>query len=93
MTIAVFSDYIETGDKRIMEDIPNYAYFTTTNDQFIWRDLYSYGYVDSNGLGVDYPFLNGVHYPYKNFIFRIIPEGSNYIEQTITAQPTIDPCE
>jgi hypothetical protein len=93
MTIRVFSDYIESGDKRIVENIPNYSYFTTTNDQFIWRDLYPYGYVDSSGLGVDYPFLNGVHYPYNNFIFRIIPEGTNYIEQTITSEPIIDPCE
>lgn len=93
MTIRVFSDYIEQGDKRFVDNIPNYAYFTTTNDQFIWRDLYPYGFVDSTGLGVDYPFLNGVHYPHENFIFRIIPEGTNYIEQTITSQPIIDPCE
>jgi hypothetical protein len=93
MTIRVFSDYIENGDKRTVENIPNYSYFTTTNDQFIWRDLYPYGYVDSSGLGVDYPFLNGVHYPYNNFIFRIIPEGTNYIEQTITSEPITDPCE
>jgi hypothetical protein len=93
MTIRVFSDYIEEGDKKLVENIPNYAYFTSTNDKFIWRDLYPYGYVDSTGLGVDYPFLNGVHYPHENFIFRIIPEGTNYIEQTITRQPISDPCE
>jgi hypothetical protein len=93
MTIKVFSDYIEEGDKRFVENIPDYAYFSTTNDKFIWRDLYPYGYVDSSGLGVNYPFLNGVHYPHENFIFRIIPEGTNYSEQTIIAEPITDPCE
>jgi hypothetical protein len=51
--------------------------------------------------GVDYPFLNGKHYPYENFIFRIIPEGTNYIESNLNnyatlygaAQPTKDDCE
>jgi len=93
LTTKVFSDYIEEGSKRLIDNIPNYSYFSTTTDQFRWRDLYPYGYVDSTGLGVDYPFLNGVHYPYQNFIFRIIPEGTNYIEQTTINQPTIDPCE
>lgn len=93
VTIKVFSDYIEEGDKKQVVDVPNYAYFSTTTNQFRWRDLYPYGFVDSSGLGVDYPFLNGVHYPYENFIFRIIPEGTNYTEQTIITQPIIDPCE
>jgi hypothetical protein len=55
--------------------------------------LYSYGFIDSNNIGVNYPFLNGAHYPYTNIIFRIIPEGTNYNEQTITAEPIIDDCE
>lgn len=93
LKIRVFSDYIEEGDKRLVENIPNYSYFSTTTDQFRWRDLYPYGFVDSSGLGVDYPFLNGVHYPFQNYIFRIIPEGTNYSEQTIIAQPITDPCE
>ena len=93
LKIRVFSDYIEEGDKKQIDNIPNYSYFSTTTGQFRWRDLYPYGFVDSTGLGVNYPFLNGVHYPFSNFIFRIIPEGTNYSEQTIIAQPITDPCE
>lgn len=93
LKIRVFSDYIEDGDRRQVDSIPDYAYFSTTTNLFRWRDLYPYGYIDGSGLGVSYPFLNGVHYPFNNFIFRIIPEGTNYIEQTITTQPIIDRCE
>jgi hypothetical protein len=80
MTLRVFSDYIETGDIRNTVDIPDYSYFSTTYNSFIWRDIYEYGFKDAEGNGVNYPFLNGTHYPYGNFIFRIIPEGTTYKE-------------
>jgi hypothetical protein len=99
--IRDFSDYIETGNVNNVDDVPDYAYFSTTYGSFIWRDIYSYGFKDTNRNGVDYPFLNGKHYPYENFIFRIIPEGTNYIESNLNnyatlygaAQPTKDDCE
>ena len=84
-----------------MVDVPDYAYFSTTYNSFIWRDMYDYGFRGSNGEGVDYPFLNATHYPYGNFVFRIIPEGTNYIESDLNyytslygaAQPKNDNCE
>ena len=79
--------------KKDVVDVPNYAYYSPSKDTFLWKDLYSYGFVDSNNIGVNYPFLNGAHYPYTNIIFRIIPEGTNYNEQIITAEPIIDDCE
>jgi hypothetical protein len=101
MTIRSFSDYIETGSITNIADVPDYSYFSTTYNSFIWRDLYSYGFKDNGGNGVDSPFLNGKHYPYDNYIFRIIPEGTNYIESTLhnyatlygAAQPISDDCE
>ena len=93
LTTRVFSDYIENGDIRNVVGIPDYAHFSTTQNLFIWRDLYPYGFIDSTGIGVNYPFLNGTHYPFRNIIFRIIPEGTNYKEQTIIADPTTDNCE
>ena len=90
--IRDYSDYIEEGDPQSVIGIPNYSYFSTEKNSFIWRDLYPYGYIDSNGIGVDYPFFNGTHYPFTNFIFRIIPEGTNYSESVINV-PTIDFCE
>jgi hypothetical protein len=68
MKIREFSDYIETGSINNMVDVPDYAYFSTTYNSFIWRDIYTYGFKDTNKNGVDYPFLNGKHYPYENFV-------------------------
>jgi len=93
LTTKVFSDYIENGNPVNVVGIPDYAHFSTTQNLFIWRDLYPYGFIDSTGIGVNYPFLNGTHYPFKNIIFRIIPEGTNYKEQTIIAEPISDNCE
>ena len=101
MKLRDYSDYIETGSIKNMQDVPDYSYFSTTYNSFIWRDLYTYGFKDNNKNGVDYPFLNGKHYPYGNFIFRIIPEGTNYIESALhnyatlygAAQPINDDCE
>jgi hypothetical protein len=90
--IRDYSDYIEEGDADNIVGIPDYAYFSTDKNLFVWRDLYPYGYVDNNGIGVDYPFFNGTHYPFSNFVFRIIPEGTNYSERVINV-PTIDFCE
>lgn len=93
ITLRVYSDYIESGDKTEVAGVPDYSYFSEKEDSFIWRDIYEYGYIDSNGLGVDYPFLNGKHYPYKDIVFRIIPEGTNYIDQFLIIDPVVDPCE
>lgn len=101
ITIKSFSDYIETGDVKKTVGIPDYSYFSTTYNSFIWRDIYDYGFKDAEGDGIDYPFLNGTHYPYGNFIFRITPEGSNYRESDMhyyatlygATEPKIDGCE
>lgn len=101
LTIRGFSDYIETGNPQNVVGIPNYAYFSTSQNLFIWRDLYTYGFIDNKNNGVDYPFFNGTQYPYGSYEFRIIPEGTNYIESNInlnasiygTEQPIIDNCE
>ena len=65
------------GNLGEIANVPDYAYYSETNNSFIWRELYEFGFIDSDGIGVDYPFINGKHYPYENFIFRIIPEGTN----------------
>ena len=92
MTIRVYSDYIEDGGLNTGH-LPDYSYFSTYSNSFILRDIYTYGFLDQDGRGVDYPFLNGKHYPYKNNIFRIIPEGTNFVSDNLFEDPTIDTCE
>ena len=102
--IRAFSDYIEEGDSKNVVGIPDYAYYSTTNALFRWRDLYPYGFIDTDGIGVDYPYLNDAHYPFLNTIFRITPEaynipsdyaqiGSVPINTTIIPEPIADECE
>lgn len=95
LKIRVFSDYIEEGDAIQVVGIPNYAYFSNLSNSFRWRDLYPYGFIDAGGLGVEYPFINGKHYPFKNTIFRLTPEGSQTGNEFINQidDPTIDECE
>ena len=101
LKIRGFSDYIETGSAKNVIGIPNYAYFSESQNLFIWKDLYTYGFIDNDGNGVNYPFFNYTHYPYDNYEFRIIPEGTNYIESDLshnasiygTGQPKVDNCE
>jgi hypothetical protein len=87
----VFSDYIEEAPVQT-GDYPNYAEYSNVTQTLRWRDLYDYGYIDENGRGVEFPYLNGTHYPSKNFLFRIKPEGNVGQTATIT-QVTIDDCE
>lgn len=91
--IKVYSPYIEESDGAVIADLPNYAYYKNATQEFIWRDIYPFGFIDENGNGVDYPFMNNKHYPYNNFIFRIIPEGTNIISAPSIPDPLIDDCE
>jgi len=92
--IRVFSDYLEYGNKGAVDNIPNYAWYSQYNETFIWRDIYTYGYLDADGLGVDYPFINGSHYPFKNILFLQKPiKRTNIVTTTLINEPTNDDCE
>jgi len=96
MTIRVFSDYIETANSQNVLNIPNYAFYSQTDASFRWRDLYTYGFIDNLGRGVDYPYLNNAHYPFENVVFRLIPEGYNQsanLGYDVVVKPLIDGCE
>ena len=95
ITIRVMSDYIEEGNSLNVVGIPSYSYYSNLSNSFRWRDIYPIGYVDADGIGVDYPFINGKHYPFVNTIFRLIPEGTKTANEYINeiAEPTTDECE
>lgn len=97
MTLRVFSDYIETGNVDFIDQVPKYSFYSSADQEFRWRDLYTYGFTDNLERGVDYPFLNTAHYPFTNVVFRLIPEGINYNEglygADVAIKPLIDECE
>ena len=54
----------------IPEDIPTYA--SIINGQYMWRELLDIGFSD-NGQpsALDYPFVNGRHYIYQNYLVNL----------------------
>ena len=96
ITLRVFSDYVETGNVNTIDQIPSYSFYSKSDQEFRWRDLYEYGFIDENNDGVNYPFLNKSHYPFTNVIFRLFPEGvdiNNINGLNVPLNPIIDGCE
>jgi len=97
MQLRYFSDYVETAAPQEITNVPNWAYYSSADDSFRWRDIYTYGYFDNLARGVNYPFLNKAHYPFQLSIFRLIPEGINYNADLggipFADKPLIDECE
>ena len=91
--IRTFSSYLENGLPSQVADIPSYAQFSQNRNVFVWKDLYDYGFIDVDGSGVDFPFINNKHHPFKYIVFKIIPEGTNYKVFDNVIDPIIDDCE
>lgn len=79
--IRTFSSYIEEGDpENISKDvnthidkdsIPGYATYFTRDGLWKWRDLYDIGFLEDGIIGVDYPYMNGAHYPKTDVRFYV----------------------
>jgi hypothetical protein len=89
-----FSNYVETAIEGEVDNIPDYSFYSDFDGKWRWRDLYSYGYIDEEGVGVDHPFLNNSHYPFTNIMFLQTPPRRN-LNQKVTGiiQPLNDDCE
>ena len=93
--IRSFSDYVETGNRNEVDNIPEYSYYLENDRLWRWRDLYPYGFIDGDGVGVDNAFINNSHYPFRQILFLQTPilrntEGIYYQD---IKQPIIDNCE
>lgn len=98
-----YSTYIEESESDNIVDLPDYAVFSQLSNTFRWRDIYPYGFFDTDFVGVDYPFTNGKHYPFTDLVFRITPENYNIPSEysegilppniTTITDPLIDECE
>ena len=95
MRIRVFSDYIESAIAGQVENVPFYSFYSSADQSFRWRDIYTYGFKDNLERGVDFPFMNSAQYPYQEAIFRLIPEGINYNSLGVQypIKPLFDECE
>lgn len=55
------SPYIETSDTNLVDGLPENTKFFSNENLWKWRDLYPHGYIDEDGFGTNYPFLNDTH--------------------------------
>lgn len=88
-----FSGYVEDATPGEVDNIPDYAFFSSNENKWRWRDLYPYGYVDTSGNGVDHPFMNGSHYPFRPINFLQFQPLRNVNKANVIVQPLIDDCE
>jgi hypothetical protein len=58
-----------------VEDKQSWSVFNDKLNIWQWRDLIPNGDIDESGKGTNFPFLNGKHYVYNNFI---LPFRSKY---------------
>jgi len=89
--IRVYSDYIEESETSDIYNLPSYAKYFEKENVWKWRDIWSKGYVNPNGLGVDYPFINGCHYINNIENFYIKPDTINGITNDRGDDPRINP--
>ena len=56
------SPYIENSNTKDVYNIPENKIYDSQEKLWRYRDLYDHGYVDVDGNGTDFPFINGQHY-------------------------------
>jgi hypothetical protein len=56
------SPYTETSDTDKIDNLPENARYFPNEKLWRWRDLFDEGYIDPDGNGTDYPYLNDSHY-------------------------------
>lgn len=66
------SSYIETSNTKNIEDLPENAEYFPEESLWKWKDVFDHGYIDQDGNGTDFPFVNGQHYVKSdlNFYFK-----------------------
>ena len=65
------SPYTETFNTDKIDNLPENARYFTNEKLWRWRDLYDDGYIDPDGYGTDYPYLNDIHYIHKDINFYL----------------------
>jgi len=65
------SPYTETSSTDKVDNLPENAIYFSNEKLWRWRDLYDDGYIDTDGYGTDYPYLNDIHYIHKDINFYL----------------------
>jgi hypothetical protein len=65
------SPYVETATTNDIFNLPENTNYDADENVWRWRDLYDQGYVDQDGYGTNFPFVNGTHYVRTNINFYL----------------------
>ena len=65
------SPYIETSDTNEVYGLPQNAKYFEDENLWKWHDLYDHGFIDSDGFGTDFPFMNNIHYVKNDIDFYL----------------------
>ena len=79
--IRQLSPYIETSDTDEITDLPENTKYFPSEGLWKWRDLYDQGFVDQDGYGTNYPFINNIHY-IKNDINFYLRSEKDYVNKS-----------
>lgn len=77
--IRQLSPYIETSNTDEILNLPENVRYFPNEGLWKWRDLYDQGFIDQDGYGTNYPFINNTHYIKHdiNFYLRNETEYTN----------------
>lgn len=65
------SPYVEIHDTNNIYNLPENVIYDEYEKVWKWRDLYDHGYIDVDGFGTNFPFLNNSHYVHADINFYI----------------------
>jgi hypothetical protein len=65
------SPYVESYKTNEVYGLPENARYFPDEKLWKWRDLYDNGFLDADGYGTNYPFINGIHYIKKDINFYL----------------------
>ena len=69
------SPYIETSTTNQIYGLPQNAKYFENDGLWKWRDLYDHGFIDSDGFGTNFSFINGIHYVKNDIDFYLRNEN------------------
>lgn len=70
------SPYIETSKTKDILNLPENTIYDEVEKIWKWRDLYDHGFIDQEGNGTTFPFINNLHYVMKDINFYLRNEKS-----------------
>jgi len=69
------SPYIETSTTNQVYGLPQNSKYFEDESLWKWRDLYDHGFIDPDGFGTNFPFINNIHYVKNDINFYLRNEN------------------